>query len=316
MPPPPAKTEVVPGPAHPGMAAKTLSIGLDGVTPAKGPSWVAHLKEDVAATPLGRQGGEAAPPAAVAPREPLAGPFRITGADLYRIDCQGCHGPDGKGAPGAGINSLIGPVEATRPELMKQRLAKSGHTLPDAMYQQMADQARAIIVKRLHDGGKRMPAFAHLDQAEVDALIDHLQRLVGPVSRMPVTLSEPPVRVGEHLVKGTCHICHGATGPGGHRVAMGGGVPSLASFARDYDLRQVVEKVRSGIPAGRMGGGRGRGGRGMGGGGMMGRGRGMRGRGGGMMGPPGGWKMPVLPYLTPNELAAAVDYLKQDPPQP
>lgn len=321
VPPPPRHTAVVPqagtAPA-PGAgaasapkaggptaaAAKTETETLAGVTPVSGESWVTHLKVNVAGAPYGRQGGLAPPPASAASREHLDGRFLLTGADLYRLDCQSCHGPKGTGAPPS-INSLIGPVEATRPELMKQRLAKAGHTLPDKLLEQMASQSRALIVKRLHDGGKNMPAFAHLDPAEVDALIDYLQRLVGPVSRMPVTLSEPPVRVGEHLVKGTCHICHAATGPGGHGVALHGGVPSLASFAHDYDLRAIVAKVRSGIPAGMMGGR----------GGMMGGGRGMMGRRGGMA-PAGGWKMPVLPYLTPNELAAAVEYLKQDPPRP
>lgn len=274
-----------------------------GVAAVRGKSWVAHLQGDVKTTPLGRQGGTAPPPASTAGREPLGDGFHLTGADLYRLECQSCHGPDGKGAP-PDINSLIGPVSATRPGLMKGRLAKTGKTLPDKMLEQMAHQARAIIVHRLKHGGTAMPAFGYLDAREIAALLDYLQRLVGPVARAPVTLHVPELRVGALVVRGTCHICHDATGPGGHRVALAGGVPSLASFPEAYSLREIVGKVRSGIPP--TGGPMGRRG--------MGRGMG-HGMGGAMMAPAGGWTMPLLPYLTPNEITAAVDYLKRVPPE-
>jgi mono/diheme cytochrome c family protein len=93
--------------------------------------------------------------------------------------------------------------------------------------------------------------------------------------------------VGEHLVKGTCHICHAATGPGTDPQALIRNVlPSLASFARDRTVFQVLRKVRAGAPI--------------------------------EMGPlhqASGGRMPVFSYLTDDEVAAAYLYLIIYPPR-
>jgi mono/diheme cytochrome c family protein len=93
-------------------------------------------------------------------------------------------------------------------------------------------------------------------------------------------------RVGEHLVKGTCHICHDATGPGGGRMMMmRGTIPSLASFPAEKSPDDLVRKVRYGTS-------------------------------GGMMAMMGGGRMPTFRYLTEEEVVAAYLYLSNDPPVP
>ena len=68
-------------------------------TPVTGPSWIQHLGVELDDTPMGKMGGDQAPPAGRR-REPLPtleggpySPYTITGSDLYRIDCRSCHGP-------------------------------------------------------------------------------------------------------------------------------------------------------------------------------------------------------------------------------
>ena len=137
-----------------------------------------------------------------------------------------------------------------------------------------------------------MPAFEHLDDSEVAALVAFLQQLVGiPEARTvegPI-LSLSVARVGEQVVKGTCHICHDATGPGRHAMMMTVSIPSLASMPVEQSFDDFVAKVRDGVsPPMTM---------------MM---RMMRG---------GKAKMPEFPYLTPQELAAATIYLTEAPPE-
>lgn len=133
-----------------------------------------------------------------------------------------------------------------------------------------------------------MPPFRHLRGDEVDALIGYLQRLAGVPSSKSANLlvRESAARVGEHMIKGTCHICHDATGPGGgHMMMMQGTVPSLASLPQDHSLGSVERQVQYGSS------------------GMMRR----------MM---GGETMPTFPYFTEEEIAAAYFYLVEYPPQP
>jgi mono/diheme cytochrome c family protein len=280
-----------------------------------GPSWLKHLGLDLDQTKMGKMGGEGGPPEtprvekmpelAAGPlgnairrfydlfrsdagraRSALNEPFQITGADLYRLDCRSCHGPDGAGAPPE-INSLLGPVQATSPTLVRQHMKARGVAIDDAMVQSLTADAEKSLRKRIADGGKKMPPFHHLQGQEVDALVAYLKKLAGapPTESREVPVTESAARVGEHLVAGTCHICHDATGPGsGHMMMMGGVIPSLASFPEQKSLGEVVDKVRFGRSS--------------------------------MMGMMGGDRMPVFGYLTNEEVAASYLYLASDPPQP
>jgi hypothetical protein len=61
----------------------------------------------------------------------------------------------------------------------------------------------------------------------------YLEKLasVPSTKRDGLLVQESAARVGEHIVRGTCHVCHDATGPGsGHRALTQGTIPSLASI--------------------------------------------------------------------------------------
>jgi mono/diheme cytochrome c family protein len=213
-------------------------------------------------------------------------PFSLTGADLYRLNCQSCHGPEGHGAPPE-INSLIDPVRATSAEAVLQQMQARGRAIPKSMAESLAASADSAIYQRLEQGGTKMPPFRHLRGDEVTALVSYLKVLAGV---LPTREGERPVpqsaaRVGEHLVKGTCHICHDAVGPGGGNMAMMQGIiPSLASMPEQMSLSSVVRQVQYGSSA--------------------------------MVSMMGGQTMPAFPYFTQDEVAAGYFYLQGYPPLP
>ena len=266
------------------------------VTPVDGPSWVGHLGLSFGMTAMGRMGTKAPPPTVtyqprwnvLAGSESLARPFVLSGSDLYRLDCESCHQPDGRGSPPE-VNSLVDAVRATSPALMEQRLKMLRSPVDQSLVRQMTTAATAAIRTRLQKGGKKMPPFDHLEGPEVDALVAYLEELAGVpgAEAKQIRITEPFTRVGEHLVKGTCHICHDATGPGTDPQALlRNQLPSLASFPRSKTVFQTIQKVREGAPV--------------------------------EMGPlhlPSTGRMPVFHYLTDDEVAAAYIYLIIYPPR-
>lgn len=290
------------------------SIGVARVSPVSGPSSLKRLGRSIDESTLGRLGGQVAP-LDTARREPMpvmpsrgdrlanvilrlvspsradrgaesGEPFVLAGADLYRLNCQSCHGPDGLGSPPE-VNSLLGPVQGTSAALLTQRLKEKGRPVDDGFVKELASGGENDLRQRLADGGEKMPAFKRLRADEIQALIGYLKKLAA-VPEAPSAsrlVEEPPARVGEHLVKGTCHICHDATGPGSGRMAvmMGAAPSSLASFVTDYSVGRVVVSVRRGSF------------------GMM---------------KMGQRKMPPFPYLTAEEIAAGMIYLNSYPPEP
>jgi mono/diheme cytochrome c family protein len=199
----------------------------------------------------------------------------MMGSDLYRWNCQACHGPDGKGATPE-INSLLGPVQGTSPALTRKRMEARGIDPDDDMVKQVSELAEASLRDRLQHGGKSMPSFEYLRGDEVEALVGYLEKLaaVPPTKRDGLLVPESATRVGGHIVKGTCHICHDATGPGGGHMAMAQGIiPSLGSIPRDHSLSGVVHQVQYGSS--------------------------------GMMKMVGAEVMPAYPYFTQEEIAAA-----------
>jgi len=293
------------------------------VTPVIGPSWIHHLGiRDIRDTAMGQMGGLEPVPASrrkepgLAPGESVGGrsegmgirgmmgrifsnyrsnqdevarlmneTFRLSGSDLYRLNCQSCHSPNGTGKQPE-INSLIGPVEGTSQAFIENWTKKLGHPVDAEMARQLAADAVTTLRQRLNNGGKKMPAFRHLKGEERSALISYLQLLSGVTSRefQPVLVTESVARVGEHLVKGTCHICHAATGPGGgHMAMMRGIIPSLASFPVEKTMQDVIRQVEEGSMP--------------------------------MMSMMGSQTMPAFPYVTEDESAAAYLYLVKYPPE-
>jgi mono/diheme cytochrome c family protein len=283
-----------PGPSGPAGLGEARAAAAYNVTPVEGPSWLKRLGLSHRGSSMGQMGQMGAIPSSTAASawgrssfpESLERPFTLSGADLYRLDCQACHNVGGIGLPPE-IRSLIDPVRATSPAVIREQMAKRGVTLGAAQLKQMASQAEAALRERLQKGGEKMPAFRHLEGVEVEALLNYLKSLAGVpgANEKQMRITEPAVRVGEHVVKGTCLICHDATGPGRDAIAATPGlVPSLASFLEQDPVATVVRKAREGAPAPGMIGKRG--------------------------------EMPVLSYLTPEELDAAYLYLVVYPPRP
>jgi mono/diheme cytochrome c family protein len=265
------------------------------VTPVRGPSNLERLGLSMETSGMGRTGvwgpsptGESLQLANVTYAQGGPGSSALSGADLYRLDCQACHQADGRGAPPE-INAIIGPVQATSAAVMANRMKGLGRPITPAFAAQLATGARKDLLLRLKNGGQKMPAFGHLTTGEIQALIPYLELLAGVpgAEKRQLTVTEPVARIGELLVKGTCHTCHGATGrwPDPEEL-LRGAVPPLGSLANQRALFEVVRKVRHGTPV------------------VMGRALiSYRGR------------MPVFGYLTDDEVSAAYLYLLLYPPR-
>lgn len=266
------------------------------VTPVGGQSWLKHLGLSRLQTAMGQMGSAGAgvrPPSVGASSwgessvpEALDKPFTLTGADLYRFNCQSCHNVGGVGSPPE-VRSLIDAVRATSATFVRAQMAGRGAQPDEATVKQMTAQAEAALRARVQKGGEKMPPFPHLQGAEIEALLGYLRGLAGVpgASARQTRIKEPVVRVGELLVKGTCFICHDATGPGSDAMASTPGlIPSLASFLEQKSVAAVVHKVRDGAPVPGMMGGRG--------------------------------EMPVFSYFTADEISAAYIYLIIYPPRP
>ena len=228
------------------------------VTGVAGRSWLSQLNRDFAETSMGKTGHLGPAPSSaddstrwqmgLSPRATDA--VTLHGADLYRLNCQSCHGESGQGAPPE-INSVINPVRATSVAMVLDRMKTTGMNMSHADAVKMAEQSKDALLQRLHNGGQDMPAFPHLDDAEIHALMAYLKQLSGlpGAEREQAAVKESPIRVGEHIVKSTCHICHAAYGanPGPQQIAEGA-IPPLSALTGRVTLPQFVRKVTAGAP--------------------------------------------------------------------
>ena len=262
-------------------------------TPAVGESWVRHLHvslENTALGGIGRWGpavaGGPGPGSALPRREPLDAPLVVTGRDLYRVSCQACHREDGSGAPPE-VLPVTSLARATSRQYFRDKMKERGLPVDEAQLARNAAEAEASLRKRIRSGGEKMPPFPQLDRAETESLIAYVKQLAGvpEPGPAPPPLQEPVIRVGELLVKGTCHVCHDAaaapTTAFEYRVGYGE-PPPLAFFTEQRTLPQLVRKVREGLAEPSVSARHGR--------------------------------MPVFDYLTPEEITAAYIYLLAVPP--
>lgn len=265
-----------------------------GVTGLAGRSWLNHLNRSFEETSMGKTGhlGPAALPGegsrwqlGLSPG--IATAVSLRGADLYRLNCQSCHGEAGLGAPPE-INSVINPVRATSVAMVLERMKTTGMQMPRGEAVKMAGQSKDALLQRLHNGGQDMPAFPHLSDPEIQSLIAYLKQLSGlpGAEHEQTSVSESPVRVGEHIVKSTCHICHSAYGvnPNPQQIAEGA-IPPLSALTSRVTLPEFVRKVTAGAPI--------------------------------MMGEPAAacrGRMPVFYYLSQDEAADVYLYLTLYPP--
>jgi mono/diheme cytochrome c family protein len=269
-------------------AAEKTAAPLE-VTPVQGPSTLHHLHRTIEGSSMGWGGQWSAPLnlATPPPRAGVRGDLVLSGADLYRISCRACHRPNGEGAPPE-INSIIGPVQSASVQWLTQRMKERGRPTDPAFIRQLTSSTEADLRKRFKTGGHDMPSFDHLSDDEINVLRPFLDQMAGlaGAERRQRYISEPPARVGELIVKGTCHICHDATGPENAPTALSGIIPPLSSMSHQKTFADFVHKARDGAPIP------------MGSAGMSSRGR-----------------MPVFNYLTEREAAAAYSYLSMYPPK-
>lgn len=262
------------------------------VTAVAGPSWLNHLGIPFRDTSIGRGAGRygGSPTDLAIERKPLVlkveGSVALTGADLYRMNCQGCHRAEGTGAPPE-VRSVLPAVEGSSFEMMRQRLRADGRAGAGDAGREKAGAARLALYHRIQKGGQKMPPRGHLQASDLDLLYTYLTELAGAGAKPPSHVTVSWARVGENVVKGTCHICHDAAGPRpAGKALLAGATPPLSSLLADKSIADVVNKVREGAPI------------------LMGdlpihyRGR-----------------MPAFYYLKEQEVAAAYLFLARYPPQ-
>jgi mono/diheme cytochrome c family protein len=240
--------------------AQTAGNQATKVTAVAGESWLSHLHRTFDETSMGKTGRLG--PAELEPQNQSSGwlapvssrsagqTVTLHGADLYRMNCRGCHGEAGLGAPPE-INSVINPVRAGSTALVMERMKKTGMSMSYAEAATLAKQSQDAVIERLHKGGKDMPPFSHLSEPEIRSLVAYLKQLadVPGAEREQLAVRETPVRVGEHIVKSTCHICHSASGPNPDPQQLAdGAIPPLSALTSRVNQTQFVRKVTRGAP--------------------------------------------------------------------
>jgi mono/diheme cytochrome c family protein len=268
------------------------------VTAVSGESWIRHLHRPFDLTSMGRTWNLGPSPADPGkdvtawqldlPASFPAPVITLHGSDLYRMTCQGCHKESGQGAPPE-INSVIDPVRATSVAVTTERMKALGREMSPAEIAAMAKESKAMLLQRLHVGGKHMLPPT-LTETEILSLFAYLEQLAGipGAEKNQIAVKESSYRVGEHLVKSTCHVCHSATGPNPTPdQILKGAIPPLSTLTTRVSLSGFVRKVTSGAPIN-------------------------------MGSPPTYYRghMSVFSYLTQEEAASAYLYLIRYPPRP
>ena len=262
------------------------------VTPVAGPSWIQHLGLSYGETMLGRSAATYGPPAEERPRATampvgVGQPVVLAGADLYRLNCQACHRAEGTGSPPE-IKSVLGAVAGSSVKFVRRQLRQQGIADAGSAAREQAGRARSDLHYRVQRGGQRMPPLSHLSEVDFEVLYAYLTHLAGspdelPQSRVTVSWS----RLGEHVIKGTCHICHDAVGPRPTSEALvRGTIPPFTTLLEDRPVVDFLTKVRTGAPV--------------------------------TIGTPTfhyRGRMPVFAYLKELEVAAAYMFLVDYPPQ-
>jgi mono/diheme cytochrome c family protein len=265
------------------------NTGTDAVTRVEGPSTLRRLGLTIEQTSIGSASWVKgiAPSTNVATT--LTRPRALTGADIFRVSCQPCHTADGSGALPE-VHSLLYPVQSASVTWLTDNAPTTGRPVDAAVIRRQALEAETALRKRLRSGGHNMPSFAHLSTDEINVLRPYLDQLAGirGAGGRQRQIAERPVRVGELIVKGTCHICHDASNTtSAPATALNGVIPSLTSIAAQKTQAQIAGKLREGglVP-------------------LHARGQ-----------PERQGRMPVLGYLNDADIASVYSYLIAYPPK-
>lgn len=199
-------------------AAAAIAVGSAPTsTPASGPSLLSKWGREMRTSALGRLGQEGAGESLEGEiREPgrwIREGFEIDGEALFRFNCRSCHGGGGQG-----LLPEIRPLTEVSNE--------------------------DVLRHRIDEGGAVMPAFGHFSPEEADLLIAYLDVLAGRADPARESLEIPVDRVGEHVIKGSCQVCHDATEKSFLRPIADQDIPPLASFIRTQSLLDFVTGAR------------------------------------------------------------------------
>jgi mono/diheme cytochrome c family protein len=268
------------------------------VTAVKGESWIRHVGRSFGETSMGKtwnlgpappDPGNEPPPWQLNLSPGFPTPIvTLHGSDLYRMTCQGCHKESGQGAPPE-INSVIDPVRATSVAVITARMKAASREMSRSDIAAMAKESKVMLLQRLHIGGQHMLPPT-MSEAEIHSLVAYLEQLsdIPGAEKNQIAVRESSYRVGEHIVKSTCHVCHSATGPNpSPEQILKGEIPPLSALTTRVSLSGFVRKVTSGAPI--------------------------------LLGTPPTYyrgHMPVYVYLSQDEAAAAYLYLIRYPPRP
>jgi hypothetical protein len=129
------------------------------VTPVTGESWLIHLHRSFGDTSMGKTGRLGPGPQEETALRPLRqtpifsshDAATLRGSDLYRLNCQGCHGEGGLGAPPE-INSVINPVRATSVPLVLARMKNAGMEMSYADAAKLAQSVEGGIARSFAQG--------------------------------------------------------------------------------------------------------------------------------------------------------------------
>ena len=279
------------------LLAQTAGTPDISVTAVQGESWISHLHKPFNETSMGKT-WDLGPPPPEPGEIPPTWQLELTngyasqiltlhGSDLYRLNCRGCHGELGHGNPPE-INAVTGPVQATSVRATLERMKLAGREMSLSDVSSVAKESKILLLQRLHMGGLHMPPPT-LSDAEIRSLIAYLELLsdVPGAANRQIAVRESSYRIGEHIVKSTCHVCHSATGanPDPEQVYEGA-IPPLSALTTRVSLPDFIKKVTAGTPI------------------IMGT-------------PPAPYRgrMPVFSYLTQDEAAAAYLYVMLYPPK-
>ena len=242
------------------LPGRTLGTKDVSVTAVQGESWLKHIHRSFNDSSMGRTWDLGPPPPAPGEESPrwqlelspsyASQPVVLHGSDLYRLNCQGCHGGTGSGAPPE-INSVINPVRATSAAIILERTKKTGQEMSRADAAELAKQAMVLLLQRFHKGGEAMPPFPQLNELEIRSIVAYLEQLseVPGAERNQIAVKESAARVGEEIVKSTCHVCHSATGPNPDPQQLyDGAIPPLCTLTTRTTLQEFVRKVTIGAP--------------------------------------------------------------------
>jgi mono/diheme cytochrome c family protein len=132
-----------------------------------------------------------------------------------------------------------------------QRMKSVGADVSRAQAAELAGQSKTALLQRIHNGGQDMPSFSYLNDFEVQSLVEYLNLLAGVpnAAGRQAAVSESHARVGELIVKSTCHTCHAATGPNpGSAELAAGAIPPLATLTSRVGRAGLIRKITVGAP--------------------------------------------------------------------